>query len=108
MASAVDSDPDRFGYSIGAVEPGEIDENVATCRGDLTLTADDRMLLADFSTRVWASETVKKCPVVFAEPDSAADAIRIMEGRREVMSVVMEHGTKLWQDLGGKLTWPEG
>ena len=41
------------------VEPGEIDKNLETVKGDLKLTDDDRGLLADFSRKAYQTPIVK-------------------------------------------------
>lgn len=44
--------------NIGASLPADIDQNLATVRGDWRLTADDRQLLAKFSARAYDSKYV--------------------------------------------------
>jgi len=50
--------------NIGVSVPGDIEENIRTLRGNLTLTSSDRELLADFSSRAYESEPVKAMRVV--------------------------------------------
>ena len=85
-------------YIIGCDAPEQIDANVALCSGDMTFTNEDRLLLTEFVTKVWESENIKKCPVVFANADAANDVRRVWEGRRRVMAEVMKHGKRLWQE----------
>jgi aryl-alcohol dehydrogenase-like predicted oxidoreductase len=95
------SDPRFHVYIIGVSRSEEIDDTIRTVSGDLTLTDDDRMLLAEFSTRVWQSETVTLCPRPFAEP-GIDDPEVIREGRARVMQRVGEHVTKLLAERGGE------
>jgi hypothetical protein len=39
--------------------PSDVDQNLATIRGDTTFTPADRELLADFSTQLYEAEAVK-------------------------------------------------
>jgi len=89
------SDPRIHLYIVGAVEPSDIDANVAVCSGDLELTNDDRSVLAEFSAGVWRGDAVKLCPVVFSSP-GVDDSDRIPEGRKTVMQRVAEHASKVW------------
>lgn len=50
--------------NIGVSLPSDIDRNVACLKGDLRLTAQDRMLLADFAGRAYDAEQVKKMRIV--------------------------------------------
>ena len=50
--------------NIGVSLPADIIENVATLKGDLRLSAEDRRLLAEFSAKAYETETVKKMPLV--------------------------------------------
>ena len=45
--------------NIGVSMPSDIDKNLAVLGGDTRFTNDDRSLLADFSSRLYDSETVK-------------------------------------------------
>ena len=49
--------------NIGISLPSDIDENLKTVTGDLTVTTDDRRLLADYSAKAYNSETVKAMPI---------------------------------------------
>jgi aryl-alcohol dehydrogenase-like predicted oxidoreductase len=91
------SDPRFHVYIIGAVIPEDIDANVATCSGDLGLTNDDRMVLADFSARTWQGEAVKHCPTPFVEAGEFDEA-KNNEGRKKVMEMVGAYGAKVWAD----------
>jgi predicted aldo/keto reductase-like oxidoreductase len=46
-------------YAVGMSVPGDIDEDVVLCGGDMTLANDDLLLLADFSTKAWDADHVK-------------------------------------------------
>ena len=48
---------------VGVSRPAEIDQNVRTLQGDLTLTAQDRKVLAEFSVRALQSEAIKAMKV---------------------------------------------
>jgi len=50
--------------NIGVSLPADIDRNVAILGGDLTFTNSDRVLLAEFSRRVYDTQWSKKMPVV--------------------------------------------
>ena len=56
-------DPRVSMLNIGVSMPSDIDQNLEVVRGDTTLTNADRQLLADFSARLYGSETVKAMPV---------------------------------------------
>jgi predicted aldo/keto reductase-like oxidoreductase len=56
-------DPRVSMLNIGVSMPSDIDQNLEVVRGDTALTNDDRKLLADFSARLYGSETVKAMPV---------------------------------------------
>lgn len=94
------SDPRFHVYIIGVARPEDVDDNIRITSGDLTVTDDDRMLLADFSTRVWQSETVKLCPRPFSVP-GVDDRDTIAGGRQQVMQKVGEHVAKLVRETGG-------
>jgi predicted aldo/keto reductase-like oxidoreductase len=49
---------------IGMSVPDDVSKNVATVRGDLTLSEEDRMLLADYAVRAHQSNYVKRMAVV--------------------------------------------
>ena len=49
--------------NIGASMPSDIDQNLAVVRGDTKFTHQDREVLADFSSRLYESETVKAMKV---------------------------------------------
>jgi predicted aldo/keto reductase-like oxidoreductase len=49
--------------NVGVSMPSDVDQNVATVRGDTTFTTADRELLADFSTRLYDAAAVKAMPV---------------------------------------------
>jgi predicted aldo/keto reductase-like oxidoreductase len=63
------SDPRFHVYAIGVTRHSDIDENIATCSGDMSVTDEDRVLLAEYSTRVWGSDAVKKMeePLKYAD-----------------------------------------
>jgi aryl-alcohol dehydrogenase-like predicted oxidoreductase len=93
------SDPRFHVYIIGVSQPQDVDENTRTVGGDLELTSDDRMLLAEFSTKVWESETVKLCPRPFPEP-GVDNRDQITAGRQKVFQKVGEHAIKLLTEAG--------
>jgi predicted aldo/keto reductase-like oxidoreductase len=97
------SDPRFHVYIIGAYDPKDIDDNVRTVSGDLSLTDDDRMVLADFSTRIWESEMVKQCPRPFSAP-GVDDREKIGPGRTKVFEKVGEYAAKLMQESQGELS----
>jgi predicted aldo/keto reductase-like oxidoreductase len=47
---------------IGMCVPSDLEQAVATFRGDRTLTNEDRMLLADFATKVYAHASIRAYP----------------------------------------------
>lgn len=49
---------------IGVSRPADVDQNVATVSGDLTLTDDDRKVLSEFTTQAFRSPIVEKMKVV--------------------------------------------
>jgi hypothetical protein len=49
--------------NVGVSMPSDVDENLATVRGDTEYTSADRELLADFSARLYEAEPVKALPV---------------------------------------------
>ncbi len=53
------SDPRVSVLNIGVSYPDDIDRNIRTLAGDLTLTNEDRALLADYSARAFETERVK-------------------------------------------------
>lgn len=53
--------------NIGVSQSEDIDKNIAVLKGDLKLTNDDRMLLADFSGRAYEAEKVKNMKTVKKE-----------------------------------------
>jgi aryl-alcohol dehydrogenase-like predicted oxidoreductase len=95
------SDPRFHVYIIGAYYPQDIDANVRTVSGDLSLTDDDRMVLADFSTRTWESEAIKLCPRPFSAP-GVDDREAIGPARTKVFEKVGEHAAKLMRESGGQ------
>jgi predicted aldo/keto reductase-like oxidoreductase len=50
--------------NIGVSMPADIDRNVATLRGDLRFTNEDRRLLADFAGRAYEAAPIKQMRVV--------------------------------------------
>jgi predicted aldo/keto reductase-like oxidoreductase len=46
-------------YVVGLSIPADVDEDVALVGGDMALTNDDLLLLADFSTKLWDAPHVK-------------------------------------------------
>ena len=53
------ADPRFHIYSVGMSTKDDIDTDIAICGGDMTLTNDDLMLLADLSVRVWDADHIK-------------------------------------------------
>ncbi len=49
---------------VGCSRPEEIDQNIATLSGDLTLRDDDRKVLSEFSTQAFQSPIVRQLKVV--------------------------------------------
>jgi predicted aldo/keto reductase-like oxidoreductase len=56
-------DPRVAMLNVGVSMPSDVDQNVATMRGDTAFTAADGKLLADFSSRLYESKVVKAMPV---------------------------------------------
>jgi aryl-alcohol dehydrogenase-like predicted oxidoreductase len=56
-------DPRVSLLNIGASMPRDIDQNLATLRGNLELTNEDRRLLADFAAQAYQAEAIKKLAV---------------------------------------------
>ena len=56
-------DPRVAMLNVGVSMPSDVDQNVATVRGDTAFTAADGKLLADFSSRLYESKIVKAMPV---------------------------------------------
>jgi predicted aldo/keto reductase-like oxidoreductase len=76
------SDPRVHFYVIGVGRREDVDETLAVFQGDMRPTNDDRMVLADFSARLWDSEGIRQMVVPFA----TADAERwISEGARKAL-----------------------
>ena len=50
--------------NIGVSYPTDIEENLKTLQGNLTFTNDDRLLLAEFSSKAYLHESVQKLPIV--------------------------------------------
>jgi predicted aldo/keto reductase-like oxidoreductase len=57
-------DPRVCVLNIGVSYPGDIDENIKIVTDDTTLTNEDRLLLADFSTKAYLDSRVQEMPVV--------------------------------------------
>ncbi|UCH36446.1 MAG: aldo/keto reductase, partial [Armatimonadota bacterium] len=74
------SDPRFHIYLVGVSMFSDIDENVATCSGDLTVTDEDRALLAEFSAKAWGAKPIRDCPEPYKHPDSP---VYYEPGRRE-------------------------
>ncbi len=69
-------------YAIGVGRTEDVDETLAIFQDDMRLTNDDRMVLAEFSARLWESERIQQMVVPFA----TADAPRwISEGTRKAL-----------------------
>lgn len=83
-------------YIIGCEQQAQIDRNVRLCGQDLTPTAEDRKLLAEFTSKVWDSELVKKCPVLYDDPNTPPDMAKYLQGRKAVMEEVVKHASKIW------------
>jgi len=49
--------------NIGVSYPDDVDKNIAILTGDLQLTHEDRLLLADFSARAYAHPSIQDLPV---------------------------------------------
>jgi hypothetical protein len=49
--------------NVGVSMPADVDQNLATVRGDTTFMPADRQLLAEFSTRLYEAEAVKAMPI---------------------------------------------
>jgi hypothetical protein len=62
------SDPRFHGYAIGVTRHSDIDENIAACSGGMTVSDDDRMLLADYSTHAWDAEMIRALPELYKYP----------------------------------------
>jgi aryl-alcohol dehydrogenase-like predicted oxidoreductase len=58
------NDPRISLLNVGASLKEDLDKNVATLKGDTKLTADDRVLLADFSRRAYESTEIKNMKIV--------------------------------------------
>lgn len=50
--------------NIGVSMPQDVDKNIATLKGDLKLTNEDRMMLADFSGKAYNAAAIKKMTIV--------------------------------------------
>lgn len=87
------SDPRFHVYAIGVRRISDIDQNVATCTGDMTLTNSDRMLLAEFSTKTWGLDSTKKLPEPLKYPDSPEYVEPVAES---VLRVYRQGKTSLW------------
>jgi predicted aldo/keto reductase-like oxidoreductase len=53
--------------NIGVSLPADVDKNVAMLKGDLKLTNDDQLLLAEFSGQAYESERIKNMKTVKQE-----------------------------------------
>jgi predicted aldo/keto reductase-like oxidoreductase len=53
-------DPRVHILNIGVAMPGDVEDNIAVLRGDPTFTEADRTVLAEFSTKAYSSEFLKK------------------------------------------------
>ncbi len=49
--------------NVGVSNKSDIDDNIATMTGDVTLTDDDRMMLASYAAKVYNSEYANSLPV---------------------------------------------
>jgi predicted aldo/keto reductase-like oxidoreductase len=49
--------------NIGVSYPDDVDKNIAILTGDLELTNEDRLLLADFSAKAYAHPSIQELPV---------------------------------------------
>ncbi|NUM53252.1 MAG: aldo/keto reductase [Candidatus Hydrogenedentes bacterium] len=58
------NDPRISMLNIGVSYPGDVAENIRIATGDLALTNEDRVLLADFSAKAYMTERVQGFPVV--------------------------------------------
>ena len=58
------NDPRICVLNIDVSYPGDADKNIATLKGNLTLTNEDRLLLADFSARAYEHPSIQELPVV--------------------------------------------
>lgn len=57
------NDPRVDILNIGMSMPSDIDANVEILKSNLELTADDRMLLAEFTEQAWNSDAIQAFPV---------------------------------------------
>jgi aryl-alcohol dehydrogenase-like predicted oxidoreductase len=92
------SDPRFHVYIIGPSREQDIDDNIRTLTGDTTLTDDDRMVLAEFSAKVWEGETVTLCPRMFEQPESAETPEWLWQEREKLLGKVVEHLRKTRED----------
>lgn len=60
----VANDPRVHILNLGISLPDDLDKNLATFAGDLTLTEEDRLLLAEFAAKAYESEYVKGLEMV--------------------------------------------
>jgi aryl-alcohol dehydrogenase-like predicted oxidoreductase len=67
-------------YLVGVSMVSDIDDDVRICSGDLTLTDEDRALLAEFCDKASSAPRIKQCPEPYEYPDSA---VYYEPGRRE-------------------------
>jgi len=74
------SDPRFHIYVVGVSMFSDIDDNVATCSGDLTLTDEDRALLAQFSAKARGAKRIRDYPEPYRHPDAP---VYYEPGRRE-------------------------
>jgi predicted aldo/keto reductase-like oxidoreductase len=57
--------------NIGVSFPADIDSNIAVLKGDLTLTNNDRLALADYAQRAYEANEIKKMQIVQHEGGAA-------------------------------------
>jgi predicted aldo/keto reductase-like oxidoreductase len=87
------SDPRFHVYAIGISDRGDIDNDVKICGGDMKVTNEDRLLLADFSTQVWESDVAKTWPEVYKTADSTGD-------QEKIGVAIQEWQRRMREDLG--------
>ncbi len=85
------ADPRFHVYIIGPSSEADIDDNIRTVTGDTALTDDDRLVLAEFSARVWDGDTVKLCPRMFADPEAAETPEWLWQEREKLLGAVVKH-----------------
>jgi predicted aldo/keto reductase-like oxidoreductase len=83
-------------YIVGMSVPADVDEDVALCSGDLALTNDDRLLLAEFSTRLWDAEHVQGYETDIHTNYPAPPPPPELQGARLRTRVAEPHADDVW------------